>query len=338
MSAQEESQHELLPRWVAAVVIALVLLGVFVLAMDWRQAHHVLRQANWAWVSVALLFTVVSYACLSYGFLVASRMFDIQLSLGDLLQIGFISNVLNNLVSAGGAAGYSIRFIIMKKRGQTTADILAASVFHSYFNTLALLSLLPLGLFHLLTTHPLSRREEIGVSVALGVALLVLALVTALVFSTVARTWIFRHLRTLLWRLAHRDPAASLHEIDITLSRGLTAIRQRPAALLALLGLVAADWACSVITLGLCFRALGTALSPGVLVTGFAIGVAAGLVSMVPGGLGIQDGSMTGVYTLMGVPLEQAVLASVLFRVVYYFIPFLVSLVFYWRLLHDTHT
>ncbi len=42
---------------------------------------------------------------------------------------------------------------------------------------------------------------------------------------------------------------------------------------------------------------------------------------------------MHTVYALFGVPLEQAVLATILFRVVYYLAPFLISLAFYWRLL-----
>ena len=54
---------------------------------------------------------------------------------------------------------------------------------------------------------------------------------------------------------------------------------------------------------------------------------------MVPGGLGVQEGSMAGVYHLLGVPLEQAVLVSLLFRLVYYVIPFGVSLAFYWYVL-----
>jgi uncharacterized protein (TIRG00374 family) len=334
MSSHEKSPNVFSQRLMIGIVIGLALLGVFLVAMDWHQAHHVLRRANWEWISAALLFTTISYLCLSYGFMVASHMFGIHLGHGDLLRVGFISNVLNNVVSAGGAAGYSIRLIIMKRRGQTTADILAASVFHSYFNTLALLTLLPLGLFHLLTTHPLSSRDKVGIGVAFGVALLVLTVVTALVFSSAIRAMIFRRLRALWQRLTRRDLEASLRNLDSTLRRGMTAIRTRPASLLFLLILVTTDWISSLITLGFCFRALGTSLTPGVLVTGFAIGVAAGLASMVPGGLGIQDGSMTGVYALLGVPLEQAVLASVLFRVVYYIIPFLVSLAFYWRLLH----
>ena len=65
------------------------------------------------------------------------------------------------------------------------------------------------------------------------------------------------------------------------------------------------------------------------VVTGFAVGVAAGVMSMVPGGLGVQEGSMAGAYHLLGVPLEQGVLVSFLFRLVYYMVPFGVSLLFY---------
>jgi len=72
-----------------------------------------------------------------------------------------------------------------------------------------------------------------------------------------------------------------------------------------------------------------------VVITGFAVGVAAGVMSMVPGGLGVQEGSMAGVYHLLGVPLEQGVLVSFLFRLVYYMVPFGVSLLFYRNVLRE---
>jgi uncharacterized protein (TIRG00374 family) len=51
---------------------------------------------------------------------------------------------------------------------------------------------------------------------------------------------------------------------------------------------------------------------------------------MIPGGLGIQDGSMAGIYAMLGTPLEITVLASILFRVVYYLLPFVIGLTMYW--------
>ena len=71
------------------------------------------------------------------------------------------------------------------------------------------------------------------------------------------------------------------------------------------------------------------------VVTGFAVGVAAGVMSMVPGGLGVQEGSMAGAYHLLGVPLEQGVLVAFLFRLVYYMVPFGVSLLFYRNVLRE---
>ena len=130
-----------------------------------------------------------------------------------------------------------------------------------------------------------------------------------------------------------RSVERQLKDLDSTLRRGEAAVRHQPTILVSPLVLVVADWASAVAVLGLCFGALGDPPELGVLVTGFSIGIVTGLLSMVPGGLGVQEGSMVAVYTLLGVPFEQAALTAILFRVVYYFIPFLVSLGFYRRLL-----
>ena len=66
-------------------------------------------------------------------------------------------------------------------------------------------------------------------------------------------------------------------------------------------------------------------------------GVNAGAASLLPGGAGVQDGSTVGMFVVFGVPLESAVLATVLFRVVYYLIPFGLSLPLYYQLLRQAH-
>jgi glycosyltransferase 2 family protein len=124
-----------------------------------------------------------------------------------------------------------------------------------------------------------------------------------------------------------------LRDLDSTLARGVASIHNKTKILVPSLILVVADWASAVAALGFCFDALGSPIGPLVLLTGFSIGIVVGLVSMIPGGLGAQEGSMGAVYALLGVPLEQAVLAAILFRAVYYLAPFLISLAFYRRLL-----
>ncbi len=72
------------------------------------------------------------------------------------------------------------------------------------------------------------------------------------------------------------------------------------------------------------------------LLLGFTVGILAGNLSFIPGGLGVQEASMAGVYALLGVPFVKATFTSILFRVLYDFIPFAVSLGFYHPLLRTS--
>jgi len=286
-------------------------------------------------VPLALLFTTISYFCISYGFAIANQVFDVRMRLQDLTEIGFVSTVLNHLLSAGGAAGFSVRFLLMGAQGTTLKDIIAASLFYSYFSSLGMLALLPIGLVYLFVKHPLSQGAAAGVALGAVVLILAFLLATALVFAGSLRSRMLRGLSRVARATIHRDIGPSLDEFDAVMAQSVTAIRQRPSSLGLLAGSVAVDWASSAAALWFCFDALGEPLNLGVLLTGFAIGITAGVLSMIPGGLGVQEGSMAGIYALLGVPLQQAVLAAILFRVVYYLIPYIVSLGFYWHLLRQ---
>lgn len=322
-------------RLVVGLVVALVIIGLLVVVLDWREVVKILGQTDWKLVPVALLFTFSSYACLSISFAVVNRIFGVLMSWLDLIEVGFVSTLLNHLLSAGGAAGFSVRFLLMGAQGTSTKDILAASLFAFYISSLGMLALLPIGMVYLVARQPLSHGAAFGVGAGAVLLIALFLLATVLMFSGGFRTRLLGILRKIARSVLRRDLGPALDDFNATISKGVTDLRAHPKNLLLLAALTVCDWGSSVISLGFCFDALGDPISPGVLVTGFTLGVTAGVVSMVPGGLGVQEGSMSGIYALLGVPLQQAVLAAILFRVVYYLIPYLVSLGFYWRLLRQ---
>lgn len=334
MAKRKSSQQ----RLIVSAVVLIVLAGVLIVVLDWREAWRLIGKAQWQLVLPAFLFTAASYLCLSYGLASVYWIFGIRMSQKDLLEIGFVSIVLNHLITVAGLAGLSLRIMLMKRRGLPTEDILAPSLFHSYFNNLALLSLLPIGLLHILVNYPLSQQGSWGIGVAAGVLFMVLFFATFLVFIRSARALLLREIRRLWRRVTRHDIESSLRDFDIAMARGVAVIRHRPLLLGIPLGLIAGDWFSSIVALWFCFHALGSPIGIGVLLTGFGIGVTLGLLSLVPGGLGVQEGSMAAIYALLGVPLEQAILAAILFRVVYYFVPFLLSLSFYRRLLRGAES
>jgi uncharacterized protein (TIRG00374 family) len=322
-------------RWATAFVMLLILFGLVVVFLDWNQVRKILGETDWKLVPLALLVTVISYTSLSYGWAVTNQVFGVRMRRRDLSEIGFVSTVLNHLISAGGAAGFSVRFLMMGAQGATIKDIVAASLFYSYLSSLGMLALLPIGLLYLFVKHPLSSAAAVGVGIGAVVLIALFFLASALVFSRSLRTGVLHVLGRAMRAIIRRDVTSSMDEFDATMTRGVAAMRHRPLTFALLLGSIALDWSSSVASLWFCFDALGDPLKVGVLLTGFAIGVTAGVLSMVPGGLGVQEGSMSGIYALLGVPLHQAVLAAIRFRVVYYLVPYLVSLGFYWRLLRQ---
>ncbi len=331
-----EPSSKSLQRLVTVILGVALVSGLVVVVLDRQEILRVLREADWRLLPLALSFVLVSYGALGYGFAVVNRLLGIRLKLRDLWELGVVSSALNYILSTGGVAGYSLRFVLMNQQGVSLADIAAASLLHSYVSSLALLGILPAGLIYLAIRHPLGPGAARGISVAAGLLAVLFVLGALLIVQRAWRRALLGWLGRLWYRLRKRSIEAALTEFDDAMTRGVTAMMGKPLAALALLALVVTDWAATVVSLGICFDALGQPIGPGVLVTGFAIGVTAGLVSMIPGGLGVQEGSMAGVYHLLGVPLQQAVLASILFRVVYYFVPFFLSLPSYWRILRTS--
>ena len=330
-------QHRTLPlnRILINLFLAVVLLGILLVAMDWGETRRVLFEADWERLPAALLFTTISYVCMAFSFSLVSQMLDIPMKRGDLARIGFISATINHVLTSGGVAGYSIRYYFMHKYGVPLRDVLAASFLHFYLTSLDMLSILPFGVAYLLF-HAVVPR---GVAVILGVLTLVLAVIAILAALLIFRNNLRARILDLLSRAAqlvlHRNILSTMRSFDTTMKRGVDVMRERPILLLQIMVLTFIDWICSLLVLGFCFDALGPSLRVGVLVTGFVIGMVAGVVSMVPGGFGVQEGSMAGIFALLGVSFEQAVLAAILFRVLFFILPYLFSLGFYWRLLRE---
>ena len=320
-------------RIIALTVVAFVLLAILLVALDWNEARQVVDKADWRLTLVALLFTALSYLCLSYSFVMVNRVFGIGMAWRELLEIGFVSTALANVTGLGGAAGHSLRLVVMQRQGMPSGNILAASIFHTYLYGVTMLGLLPLGLIYLIANHQLGEGVAMGLRFATVMLVIAIIVASAIVFVSSIRSMVLRILNRLQRLFKPRSSISFLSDFDATLTLGAAKIRSHPLALALPPGSMLANMVFTLVSLWFCFDAIGDPLGFGVLVTGFVIGISAGILSMVPGGLGVQEASMAGMYALFGVPFTQAVLAAVLFRVVYDFVPFFVSLAMYRRLL-----
>ncbi len=321
---------------VSLTLIVFVILAALIVVLDWEDVQQIIGKAQWELGLLALLFTFISYFCLSYGYVLVNRLFSIGATRKKLFEVGFVSTTLNNILGFLGAAGHSLRVELIKQRGIDAGEVLAASVFHSYLNNVMLLGLLAVGLISLL-----SRSIVFGGS-AIGLALIAAILVVTLIISTViiiipqVKSRLLRYINSIWHFFTHRDISKFLGDFNHALAHGLAALKNNPWKLAFLLGLMAGEWAFQAVALWFCFDSLGNTPLFGVLLFGFGIGLSAGNLSWIPGGLGVQEASMAGIYALLGMSFTQAVLVAILFRIVYDFIPFLTSLPFYAHVIRRT--
>jgi uncharacterized protein (TIRG00374 family) len=317
------------------VIVVIFLIGAAVIALDWQEARRVIGAANWFLVIVALTFTVISYFSFSSAFVATNRLFQINVDRWKLFEVGYISIAVDNILALSGAAGLSIRIILLRPYGVKTSRIIAASIYQSYFDTLVLLVLLLVGLVYLGVGGSVKGGASAGTLFSAGIMGLFLILATLSIFIRKVRSPILGALNRITKFVAHRDIMGYLNTFSNSLSFGGRAARNRPLLVLTILGLIAGYWGLMLVVMWFCFYAFGQTMRPDILITGFTIGITAGNLSMVPGGFGVQEASMAGIYALMGIPLTTAILSVILFRVCYDIIPYIVSWTLYRNILRQ---
>jgi len=311
------------------LIVLVALVGLVFVVADWDQIWKAVAQASWRPIPYALAATLVSYTCISLSFSQVSRLLGVGMRMKVLAIVGFVSSVLNHLMLSGGAAGYSVRFMLMNRYGVAMRKVVAISILHFYLTSLLMIAMLPVGLIYLALNAALSQTTAIVLAVSASILLLVTIVATGLIFRSTMRKRVIRILVKATRTLLHRDVRDLLERFDATMDQGIQAMRENPSSMAIIASLIVIDWALSATALWFCYRAFGATLSIGQLVSGFVIGTVAGVASLFPGGLGIQEASMTGIFALLGIPFEKAVLASILYRVVYSIVPYFVSLGFY---------
>jgi uncharacterized protein (TIRG00374 family) len=93
------------------------------------------------------------------------------------------------------------------------------------------------------------------------------------------------------------------------------------------------DWFMAMMTLYFSLRAVGVPHVPvGHLSAAFTVGQATTLIPALPGGLGAMEGSVATALSGLEVDWNVALMAVLLYRAAYYFIPGLISVLVLWGL------
>jgi uncharacterized protein (TIRG00374 family) len=318
------------------ILTSLALAGILLFLADLREVRSILNQADWTEIPLVLFFTATSYIAISYSFARLGKLIGLRTDLPKLASVGFASAALNRVVS--GFAGIYLRHEVLKREGADLGQVLILSALHSYLTSLVMMITFPIGLLHLLRNSPAGRDGALAVGIAWVLIMFVLLSATGLLISGRLRTWLLGLAGTRAGALLPQSGHLLLRNFETTLTRSIELLRSRPAEMAIIAALIVIDVAASATALWLALAALGPAVSALDLVTGFVIGTVAGGIVGIAGGLGVQEISLVGIFSYLGATLEHATLASILYRILYFFVPFIISIGSYFRLIRRIPT
>lgn len=258
---------------------------------------------------------------------------NIRIANLDLGLIFFTTNIINRLVMSGGIAGFSLRYIMMQPYRVSLNIVLNSSLIHFLLGSLIMLGMLPLVIGYILVTLPV---PAVLVSVLIILALIGMFLGVGVVIIIFSERLRLRLAHTVVWlmkKIFGRDISGSVDEYTRRAASAVSALRHDPKSFSFVMMLFLGEWIANVVALNYCLDAFGAPLSFIGAAAIYVIATTAGGITSLPGGVGIQEGMFTSLAVLYGSSFEQAALAAILYRILFTFLPFLLSIVLYPRLL-----
>ncbi|MFW5746154.1 MAG: lysylphosphatidylglycerol synthase transmembrane domain-containing protein [Nanoarchaeota archaeon] len=238
------------------------------------------------------------------------------------LPVMWTGILFNTLTPSANFGGEPLRAYYMKKLyGGKKSRYLASILFQKILNYVGLISTFLVSLL-LVSLHSASTFGESVRWISAFTLGILAAIVLLFAVSHAFRPWIFR-LISKFYSFFKHDRAAFQQYLHASYSRFYSALKNlmRTPSLLFLSFLISVTARLMFILASyLAFLAIGHNVPFRVVFLVVSIGAFAADIPIVPGGIGVTEGTLVLVYTLAGIPAPVATAGVLLMRLLYYII------------------
>lgn len=327
------------------VGLATVLLGaggLLYFASDGRALVEAAARISWPATLLPVAATLSSYALMAASYEGIAKVASTPIGFSAMHRITYVSNTINYLVSTGGISGFAVRMYFFRKSEIPLGRAVTISFVQGLITNLTLLLFLIVSFAFLLTNDSLGETAIASAAAALAIFSGATLLLVGLFLHPPSRRrfllWVSGTSHSLVVRTLGAERAPNLitllrlaHNID----DGFAFMLQNWRDMKGPVAYIIADWIMTLAVLWGCFYAVGQSVPFPLIAVGFAVGILSSLVSITPAGLGIMESAMTTIFVGLGTPLEPAIVAILLFRLIFYALPFAMSIGFFHGMFED---
>lgn len=320
--------------WFAAALGLSILVITFNRA-DLRKLGASFQELDPFWVFAALLASAVSYTFIAAVLHRLLRGMRHPLPFAASFRISLVSTALNYVMAMGGLSGMAVKLYLLSREKVPPSSTLSISMVHGFLTNTVAVVFVYLGFFFLYSQYKMSRREmEVGVVILVVAFILTWVTIHTIISESFRKrlwqwlmrafSWFGGKVRNPSWQ--HSERAERFFQ---NFNRSMNLLVKDSSILLAPAVFAVLDWLSMFLCLKASFLAVNYPVDDRSLLVGFSVGIFAGLFSITPASIGIMEGSMAGCFYLMGLDYDRALMATLIYRIVYYFLPLSVSIFFY---------
>lgn len=321
---QEKSQinsNQIVINFKTLIVLFLFLVGVYFLIpklVDAQQAVKLVLSVNKFYLILAIISEVISYMGAAWLLGIILSRLGHKISFYDRFKIGSIAAFAIHFFPMGTFGQGAIGYYFLKRKNVETGSILLMMILRVIITYAAFFIIFLVALILVPTMTDLTLTPKIF-------AILFLMIVIAGTWylwylyrnkEVFRRVWrkIVKPANFFLFRLKKKINQEKSDEIFEDIYEGLSLFgRKKRFSLLAILaGLI--YWLGDIFCFFFVFLSFGYLINFGVLTFSYGVGFLAGLISFIPGGLGVTEGSLGLILTGLGVPSAVAVVSILVFR------------------------
>jgi uncharacterized protein (TIRG00374 family) len=320
--------------WIKRVVVlGLTGLGLYVV---WPSLAAVfssgpqLRHVNPLWGIPIVLAEVASFACMW-------ALLRLALDVKPWFPVAtaqLAGNAFSRIVPGGAAAGGAMQFDMLRQAGIGTAWAATSVTAVSLISTATLLGLPVISIVSILITGASVERNLFRVgSIAVVVCLGAMAGGAVLLFADRPLLWLGALIQRARNRIRRkREPMVGLPDRLVD-ERDLIR-RVLGAGWWQALIFSAGNWLLDLMALLIALAAVGAQPRASVVLLAYVVAAFLGMIPITPGGLGFVEAGLVATLSLAGIGTDQALLATLVYRLAAYWMPIPTGAVAYFLAAH----
>lgn len=319
------------------ILFGLIVFGLLSHLAGLDKSLSAFRQAKIFYIIMVLLAEFLFYLFIAILNWVILLILGYRLSIVEVFGIAWASAFANRILSVGGVSGVWARFHFLTRRGVTKSAVGITIAIHNIVGLGTLLITFLFGLIYHFHYRGLTSREilasgtlVIGVGILLGVLFYLIAnrkkLEKILFFFLRSINSLRARYQKKLWSVENlKSKIDQFYQEIFLLSQNRFKL-----STISVLGFLSLG--CDLFALYFSFRAVGYSIPLGVMVLGYAVSNYLAGLSMLPGGLGVMEVSLTAIFTGLQIPFSIAVAAVIIYRFFSFWFPIPMGGLAYWRL------